>query len=255
MRAIHEAGGWKVLLAGTLAAIIGGAASATEVEVSFAMGSILEPTELFEQMPLAPGDTVRTGDDGMVIVAYTGPSDLPGYDWRCDAVFGGGAFHIVPAQGAPADCDVTRTFEPDQVAAAPGAPFHATSAMYLGHGKVDDPNASPQVIASANQRVAFDRWRASLPPSGTGPADAEVVVVDTRLLEFDPALLPVFGVLSQAEAAPQPAEPAPRDPAYDSARGTDGDGVGRLRIRDFDPEGLSIRVPVRTPAALRIRER
>jgi large subunit ribosomal protein L7/L12 len=141
----------RLMLFGSFVFLLLGAA-AQAATVYLVSGEVAEPEGLNEGDSLRAGDTVRTGQDGVVMIEYRWRSDVQGYDCQHLQIFGYGASHTVTAIETPGQC-ATRV-----PAAVPEDGNFSTAATRYGDASFDDMNPPARVTNSRAQSLELDRW-------------------------------------------------------------------------------------------------
>jgi large subunit ribosomal protein L7/L12 len=154
----------RLTLLGSFAFLLLGA-SAHAATVHLVSGEVVEPDGLNEGDGLGPGDTVRTGADGVVMIEYRWGSDVPGYDCQRLEIFGYGASHTVAAVELPGQC-ATRV-----AASVPDSGAFSTTATRYGDASYDDPNTPAKVRNSWTQSRELDRWMRNAERTYTGKVE------------------------------------------------------------------------------------
>lgn len=139
----------KSLLTPLLLLLVSQTPVLADIRVEFSKGAIIEPPVLNEGDELRPGERVRTGRNGVVILEYSWPSDQFGLDCIEVVQFGFGQEHLVKMLPPAGTCNATRPSRKnfDQHVATK-EPFEESGTTY-GDAKTDGP--LPEKVAQSRQ--------------------------------------------------------------------------------------------------------
>lgn len=143
------------------------ASPATAARVSFVTGTVIRPQDLNEDEDVARGTVIETAADGLVMIRYEWPSDIPSRNCVLLAIFGYGQRYTVSESETPGRCDTTVPSNLD--ALSPGDAFLERETRY-GGAKFDEGQTAAQVARSAADWRGFDSWVQNAERSYSGKA-------------------------------------------------------------------------------------